>query len=84
MEFNGKFKMKQFVCLRPIMLEIMITIKNLKPWPNGLSRRKFWTCVSFGHPLASTCVGLWSSSQIWTQGDASFLPFGHPAQVDTS
>ena len=58
--------------------------QNIKPWPNGLaSRRKFATCVSFGHPLASTCDdlrGLWSSSNL----DASFLPFGHPVQVDTS
>ena len=40
----------------------------VKPWPNGLaSRRKFWTCISFGHPLASTCDdlrGLWSSSNL--------------------
>ena len=44
------------------------------------------TCVSFGHPLTSTCDDLrwlWSSSNM----DASrrkLLPFGHPAQVDTS
>ena len=51
------------------------------------------TCVSFGHPLASTCIDLrrlaWTCvdfgrAQIWTQVDASFLPFGHPAQVNTS
>ena len=38
----------------------------IKPWPNGLaSQRKSTkvfdlrsTCVSFGHPLASTCVDL--------------------------
>ena len=36
-------------------------------------------CVSFGHQLASTCV-VFGRAQI----DASFLPFGHPAQVDTS
>ena len=51
------------------------------------------TCVSFGHPLASTCIDLrrlaWTCvdfgrAQIWTQVDASFLPFGHPVQVDTS
>ena len=31
----------------------------LKLWPNGLaSRRKFWTCVPFGHPLAWTCDDL--------------------------
>ena len=35
-------------------------------------RRLAWTCVDFG----------WA--QIWTQVDASVLPFGHPAQVDTS
>ena len=51
------------------------------------------TCVSFGHPLASTCIDLrrlaWTCvdfgrAQIWTQVDASFLLFGQPAQVDTS
>ena len=59
--------------------------ETVKPWPNGLaSRLNFWTCVSFGHPLATTCVDF-GRAQIWTQVDASFfLPFGHPAQVDTS
>ena len=45
--------------------------------------KKFWTCVSFDHPLAWTCVDF-GRAQIWTQVDANFLPFGHPAQVDTS
>ena len=31
-----------------------------------------WTCVDFGR------------AQIWTQVDTSFLPFGHPVQVNTS
>ena len=63
---------------------------NFKPWPNGLKSTQVLdscsTCVSFGHPLAWTCIDLrwlWSSSNL----DASrrkFLPFGHPAQVDTS
>ena len=35
-------------------------------------RRLVTTCFDFGRP------------QIWTQVDAKFLPFGHPAQVDTS
>ena len=35
------------------------SLRLLKSWPNGLaSRRKFWTCVSFGHQLASTCDDL--------------------------
>ena len=51
------------------------------------------TCVSFGQPLALTCIDLrrraWTwvdfgRAQIWTEVDASFSPFGHPAQVDTS
>ena len=62
-----------------------------KPWPNGLaSRRKSRqvldlrsTCVSFGHPLALTCVDL-GRAQIRTQVDACFSPFGHPTQVDTT
>ena len=58
--------------------------KNIKPWSNGIaSQHKFCTCVSFGHPLASTCVDF-GQAQIWTQVDASFLPFGHPAHIDTS
>ena len=40
------------------------------------------TCVSFDQ-LATTCVDF-GRAPIWTQVDASFLPFGHPAQVDTS
>ena len=60
-------------------------------WRNGLaSRRKSTqvfdmrsTCVSFGHPLAMTCVDF-GRAQIRTQVDASFSPFGHPTQVDTS
>ena len=40
------------------------------------------TCVDL-HRLAWTCVDF-GRAQIWTQVDASFLPFGHPAQVDTS
>ena len=45
------------------------------------------TCVSFGYPLASTCIDLrwlWSSSYLDASIDASFLPFSHPAQVNTS
>ena len=36
-------------------------------------------CVSFGHPLAMTCVDF-GRAQIRTQVDASFSPFGHPTQ----
>ena len=52
-----------------------------------LDLRSIW--VSFGHPLASTCDNLRGfalilvAAQIWTQVDKSFLPFGHPAPVDT-
>ena len=35
-------------------------------------QRLAWSCVDFGR------------AQIWTQVDASFLSFGHPAQDDTS
>ena len=56
---------------------------HIKPWPKGLaSRCNFWTCISFGHPLACTCIDF-GRAQIWMQVDATFLPFGHPAQVDT-
>ena len=41
------------------------------------------TCVSFGHPLAWTCIHF-DRAQIWMQVDTSFLLFGHPVQVDTS
>ena len=62
---------------------------KVNPWPNGLaSRRKFWppTCVDLNR-LATTCLdlrGLWSSANVDASTHASFLPFGHPAQVDTS
>ena len=39
------------------------------------------TCVDL-HRLSTTCVDF-DRAQIWTQVHASFLPFGHPAQVDT-
>ena len=72
----------RFVRSRPIVLALCV-----KPWPNGLaSRRKFWICVQLAFRLAthlaSTCVDF-GGAQIWTQVDA-LLPFGHPAQVDTS
>ena len=41
------------------------------------------TCVSFGHPLALTCDDF-GRVQIPMQVDASFSPFGHPTEVDTS
>ena len=78
-----------------------VWLPAIKPWPNGLaSQRKSTqvfdlrsTCVSFGHPLASTWVDLgrlgstcvdFGRAQICTQVDASFSSFGHPTQVDTS
>ena len=78
---------------RPIKAEVGVWVKlaYVKPWTNGLaSRHKFWTCVQLAFHLAThlrglawTCVDF-SRAQIWTQVDASFLPFDHPAQVDTS
>ena len=72
---------------------VMHKEKALSPgWPNGLATESTQvfclrsTVVSFGHPLALTCDDLswlWST-QIRTQVDASFSPFGHPTQVDTS
>ena len=41
------------------------------------------TYFSFVHPSAWTCVDF-GRAQIYTQVDASFSPFGHPMQVDTS
>ena len=72
--------------------------RKFKRWPNGLaSRRKFWTCVQIAFRLTihlrrlpSTCDDLRELALTLvelkfgrTQVDAS-LPFGHPAQVDTS
>ena len=60
----------------------------LKPWPTGLASQRMSTqvfdlhstCVSFGHPLALTCVDFgWA--QIRTQVAAGFAPFGHPTQL---
>ena len=63
-----------------------------KPWPNGLaSRRKLKTLVYLRLRLARTCVYLrwlamtcahFGRDQICTQVKASFLPFGHPTQVN--
>ena len=67
---------------------------NLKPWPNGVaSSRKLRTWVYLRLRLARTCVHLrWLAmtcahfgwDQICTEVDASFSPFGHPIQVNTS
>ena len=56
-------------------------------WPNGLaSRRKSTqpfdlppTCVSFGHPLAFTCIDFGRASNSYES-----RPSGQPTQVDTS
>ena len=53
-----------------IRVGILRGFSRLKPWPNELASRPIFdlcsTCVSFGHPLASTCDTelrwLWSSS----------------------
>ena len=44
----------------PLFIKVYLSWSSgIKPWPNGLtSRCKFWTCVSFGHPLALTCDNL--------------------------
>ena len=65
----------------------------VKPWPNDSQVDASFGLESFGHPLAWTCIDLrrlaWTCvdfgrAQIWMQVDASFLPFGHSARVDTS
>ena len=50
------------------------TLLELKPWPNWLEQ------VMFNLRFIWSPTWLWSSSNL----DASSLPFGHPAQVDTS
>ena len=70
-----------------------------KPRPNGLtSRCKFWTCIELVFHLAPTCVNLHRLAstcdelcglaltlvQLKFASRCKFLPFGHPAQVDTS
>ena len=72
----------------------ILTKKKSEPWPNRLaSRRKFWTFVQLAFRLATYLRGLVSTSDdLWTLVDLKFgrkytqvfLPFGHPAQVDTS
>ena len=67
---------------------------GLKPWPNGVaSRRKLKTCVYLRFRLARASVHLrwlamtcahFGRDQICTQIKASFSPFGHPTQVNTS
>ena len=57
--------------IRPLSLHIQWG--EVKPWSNGVaSRRKLKTCTHF------------SRDQICTQVKASFSPFGHPTQVNTS
>ena len=41
-------------------------------------------CVSFGYPLAFTCDDLTLTFRSSSNSYASFSPFGHPTQVDTS
>ena len=69
-----------------------------KPWPNGLAKSiDIRFCVELAFRLAthlrrlsSTCddcvdlCWLWSSSNLDASRRKFFLPFGHPAQVDTS
>ena len=50
------------------------TLLELKPWPNWLEQ------VMFNLRFIWSPTWLWLSSNL----DASSLPFGHPAQVDTS
>ena len=67
---------------------------SLKPWSNGLaSSRKLKTWVHLRLRLARPCVHLrwlamtcdhFGRDQICTQVSASFLPFGHPTQVNAS
>ena len=72
----------------------MLTKCVLKPWSNGLaSSRKFKTWVYLRLRLARPCVHLrrlamtcdhFGRDQICPQVNASFLPFGHPTQVNES
>ena len=67
---------------------------KLKPWSNGLaSSRKLKTWVYLRIRLARPCVHLrrlamtcdhFGRDQICPQVNASFLPFGHPSQVNVS
>ena len=67
---------------------------KLKPWSNGLaSSRKLKTWVYLRIRLARPCVHLrplamtcdhFGRDQICPQVNASFLPFGHPTQVNAS
>ena len=60
-----------------------LSLHTFTPWPNGLaSRRKFWTCVQLAFRL--TTHGLALNLVELKFGRKFFLPFGHPAQVDTS
>ena len=68
--------------------------KTLKPWPNGVaSGRKLKTWVYLSLRLARPCVHLhwlaitcaqFGRDEICTEADASFSPFGHPTQVNSS
>ena len=67
---------------------------KLKPWSNGLaSSRKLKTWAYLRIRLARPCVHLrrlamtcdhFGRDQICPQVNASFLPFGHPSQVNAS
>ena len=80
-----------FSCLSEVW---RLSFSRLKPWPNGLaSRHKLKTLVYFRLRLARPCVHFrwlavtcahFGRDQICTQVKASFLPFGHPTQVNAS
>ena len=91
-EENGNYPVENDeVSWTEFILGLLITIVTRISWFKALAKRTRKS--TFGHPLASSCIDLrrlaWTCvdfgrAQIWTQVDASFLPFGHPAQFDTS
>ena len=90
------FPTKLSCCLHKPFLKFafLITIKNFKPWLNGVARRrKLKTWVYVRLRLVRTCVHLrwlamtcahFDRDQICTQVKASFSPFGRPTQVNAS
>ena len=77
-----------------VPLLLTLPSSDLKPWSNGYaSSRKLITWGYFRLRLARPCVHLrwlamtcdhFGRDQICPQGNASFLPFGHPTQVNAS
>ena len=61
-------------------------MKQNQPWPNGVASRLGLLATLFGqdlHAFAMTCIHF-GQDQICMQVKASFSPFGHPTQINTS